>query len=112
MLPAQLGLFVIVEDDCYCRSICRAYVGEIVEPVYFVVNIDMCHFFLFGIASKVAKPVPVLRGIYIELFQRFCCNNEAVILKPCRIPSQVFQYLFRIPRTKNVCAASNQDKTS
>ena len=111
MLPAQLGLFVVIEDNCYCGIVCWAYTGEIVEPVYFVVNIDVCHFFLVGIASKVAKPVPVLREIYIELCQRFCFNNETVILKPCRISFQVFQYLFRIP-PKNIRTTSNQDKTS
>ena len=86
MLPAQLEQFVIVENDCYCGLVCRAYTGEIVEPVYFVVNIDVGYLLLFGIAAKVAKPIPVLREIYIELCQRFCFNNEAIILEPCRIP--------------------------
>lgn len=86
MLPAQLGQFVIVENDCYCGIVCRAYMCEIVESVYFVVNIDVSNLLLLGIASKVAKPISVLRRIYIKLCQRFCFNNEVIILKPCRIP--------------------------
>jgi len=86
--------------------------GEIVESFHFMVNVDVGYLLLFGIASKVAKPIPVLRRIYIKLCQRFCFNNEAIILKPCRIPFQVFQYLFRMPRPKNIRTANNQDKTS
>ena len=94
MLPARLGQFVVVENDCCCGIICRAYICEILKSLHFLVDIERIYFLLFGVTSKIDKPVLFLGGIHFELCQRLCFNNEAVILESCRIPFQVFQYLF------------------
>jgi hypothetical protein len=73
----------------------ESFVGLTLVSLHFLVDIDVFYFLLFGLISKIAKPVLFLGGIHIGLCQRLCFNNEAVILESCRIPFQVFQYLLR-----------------
>ena len=70
----------------------------------------MGYILLFGKTSKITKPLPLQFSIYMKLCQRLYFNSETIIFEPRRIPLEVFQRLFRIPRPKNEYTP-NQDKT-